>query len=226
MNVDEILGFLWEVFQSFATRATTVFASIPGRVITELEKHTNTFNWLWASSPGSFFTWLVGFADVPLNVVNSVFLDLSLIPADAFIDAATARLVFPETQWTNRVLRGDQAVLMCVDIIATAGRRTAKLQLPNVFRVFNLIDGLKSRITTLTSRSPVAAWLKKIGGKVALTILNLYVLTVNLLVTGLTILIFASLVERVGGGIVEQYALQQKNPLVKDRRLGRKRSRV
>jgi len=204
---------------------SAVVQAIP-EFFTRFNKHLRTFDTsIFLGGIHVWLVWTVGFADIPLDVAIDLVNKIGSAPLQAFLSAVKDRISIPHP-YKTKVIRADQAVWMCVEVVSAGAIDAGNLQFSTSWRIWKFVDDIRSRVKLVIDRFRVTNLLKK-------TVLKLWLLAVqmgqtawNWASTGVAIVIIVSLLDRLDRGLLDNYFLQQKNPLVKDKRLGRRRSRV
>jgi hypothetical protein len=224
--VKEIITFLMDVLLGTLDRLDSIITDSIADVFSRLNKHVRTFDAsILLGGPHVWLVWTAGFADIPLDVAIDALSRIGSAPLQAFLDALRARVKVPGS-WKTKVIRGDQAVFLCIEVITRGATDAGNLQFTPSFRLWQWADRFRSRVKTLIEGFRVTALLKKTVLKFWLFAVQLGFTIWNWSATAVAIVTTISLLDRLDRGLLDNYFLQQKNPLVKDTRLGRRRSRV
>jgi len=219
--MDFILNTLWNAL----TRVVQELEEFPAVVWLAVKNALPTFYQIWQSLVTFDVAFIfVSLANVPFNELSNLLQRLQRIPTLAIVEEAK-KVLKPLMPGQTRVMKASDALIMAVDLVADSVSNSARLQIPAVLRFWRTVDGIKSKVSILINGLPMASIVGKLVKKLWFLIVDFAILFWNfgLMVWGLLTLV--SILDRAQKGVTDNYVLQQKNPLVKDRTLGRRRFR-
>jgi len=225
--VKELISFVVDVFLGTLQRLESISLNFPLVMLDKARKHFNTFDTsILLGGPHVWLVWCFGFSDVFFDTAIDFVNQIGSAPLQSVIAAIRSRIALPGL-WKTKVIRADQAVMMTIEVITAGAIDAGNLQFNPTWRIWRWID------TRIVSRVKLAIEGFRITSLIRKTVLKFWLLVVqicmtlwNWCATGAAILMVASLLDRLDRGLLDNYFLQQKNPLVKDTRLGRRRSRA
>lgn len=219
----DTVQFMLDVVLNALARARVIIAGAPRRILTVMLEVLTSFS--FQRLLGDWQGFIVSGASKIADEFQSILRDLGRIPTYAVIQEVRLRINGPPAGST-RVMTGTQAVFFVTDIVALSVTQAATLQLPFIATIAKKVKSFTSLFKTITERLDALTSIRKLINRLYLFAVDFAIVVWNWVLMIFGLLIFASLVERLNEGILDKYCLPQKNPLVKDRSLGRRRQRA